>query len=269
MTGGKASFFDRLRAHFEIPELRGVDLDDPETTALRRDIVMRDPAKRFAFEVWYKQLAEAVKDAPAGQKVELGAGGGFLDEFIPDLIRTDVVELPFLDAICFAEAMPYDDEELGAILMINVLHHIPDVRAFFREATRTLKPGGRVAMIEPTVTLLSTFVYRYLHHEPFDPRVEKWELPPSGRLSGGNDALPWVVHFRDLSFFQREFRLLEVIAREQFDCTVHILSGGVTTKGYVSARTLKFLQRFECLVSPLMPLVGLFQMVILEKRTPE
>ena len=261
-------FFDRLRSHFEIPELRGIDLDAPETTALRRDIVMRDPVKRFAFEVWYKQIADAIKDVPEGKKLELGAGGGFMEEFIPDLIRTDVVELPFLDGVCFAENIPFREGELSAIVMVNVLHHIPNARSFYKEATRTLKTGGRVVMIEPTVTLLSRFVYRYLHHEPFDPQAEHWDLPPAGRLSGGNDALPWIIHYRDASAFEREFPQLRLIYKTQFDSFVHILSGGVTTKGYVPLSILKAFNLMENIIWFTMPLVGLFQMIVLEKNDP-
>jgi hypothetical protein len=33
-------------------------------------------------------------------RVELGSGGGFLDQFVGDLIKTDVVELPFIDSVC-------------------------------------------------------------------------------------------------------------------------------------------------------------------------
>lgn len=245
--------------------MRGIDLDAPETTALRRDLVMRDPAKRFAFEIWYRMLAQVVQDVPEGKKVELGSGGGFLDEFIPGLIRTDVVDLPFLDGVCFAEDMPYEDGELSAILMVNVLHHIPDSRAFFREACRALKPGGRIAMIEPTVTPLSRLVYRHLHHEPFDPGAKQWELPPAGRLSGGNDALPWIIFYRDLQIFKKEFPELKLVQRKQFDFAVHILSEGVTTRAFLPKIALKTLWSIETILRPVLTPFVLFQLVVVEK----
>jgi len=256
----------RLRRALNVPELRGIDLDSTETSTRRRHLVKNDRTKRYAFELWYALLAASVRNVPEGIKVEIGAGGGFLDEFIPGLHRTDVVELPFLDGVCHAEHMPYAANEISAFLMINVLHHIADPRAFFRESIRCLQPGGRIAMIEPTVTPLSRFVYKYLHHEPFDPRATTWELPPAGRLSGGNDALPWIIHFRDQATFGQEFPELRFVERRRMDSLVHILSGGVTTRALVPLGLLKALHSLEVMAQGSMPWFGLFQFVILEKR---
>lgn len=52
------------------------------------------------------------------------------------MIKTDVLELPFLDNVCYAEQLPYPDRSVGALAMVNVLHHVSDVDAFFREAVR-------------------------------------------------------------------------------------------------------------------------------------
>ena len=262
----KSSFLLKLRDSLAVPGLKGIDLDAPETTALRRELVCNDKTKRFAFEIWYQLLADSVLDSPAGRKVEIGAGGGFLDEFIPGLYRTDVVDLPFLDGVCYAENMPFEDGEISAFLMINVLHHIPDPEMFFKEALRTLKPGGRIAMIEPTVTLLSRFIYKYLHHEPFEPKANTWQLPPAGRLSGGNDALPWIIHYRDQGAFDQKFPNLKTLKRRQMDSLVHLLSGGVTTRALAPLVVLKAINMAERMFPNLMPYLGLFQFVVLEKR---
>ena len=41
-------------------------------------------------------------------------------------------------------------------------------KAFFREAARVLRPGGRIVAVEPWVTPFSYFVYRFLHIEGCD-----------------------------------------------------------------------------------------------------
>jgi 2-polyprenyl-3-methyl-5-hydroxy-6-metoxy-1,4-benzoquinol methylase len=49
-------------------------------------------------------------------------------------------------------------ESLRGIVMTNVLHHIPDARAFLKEAARCLHPGGVIAMIEPWVSPWSRLI---------------------------------------------------------------------------------------------------------------
>jgi ubiquinone/menaquinone biosynthesis C-methylase UbiE len=60
-------------------------------------------------------------------------------------------------------ALPFHDRSTSAILLLNVLHHLPDSRVFFRECARVLKPGGRVCLIEPYAGPLSRRLIRPLH----------------------------------------------------------------------------------------------------------
>jgi ArsR family transcriptional regulator len=46
------------------------------------------------------------------------------------------------------EALPIEDGELDAAMMILVLHHVPDPAAALREAARALKPGGRLVVCD-------------------------------------------------------------------------------------------------------------------------
>lgn len=227
-------------------------------TIRRRELVQRNACARFSFERWYRELAGLAINAPEGLRVELGSGGGFLDQFIPNLIKTDVVELPFIDKVCFAEALPFSDASVGALVMVNVLHHVDDVERFFREAERVLMPDGVIAMIEPYVSTFSRFVYRYLHHEPFDPDVEDWPLPPSGRLSGGNDALPWIVFVRDRARFAGQHPTLRIENIRPHSALSHLLSGGVTTRPLAPLWMIRGLARLETRHPSAMKQLGLF-----------
>lgn len=46
------------------------------------------------------------------------------------------------------EALPIDDDELGCAMLALVLHHVPDPGRALAEAGRSLKPGGRVLVID-------------------------------------------------------------------------------------------------------------------------
>ena len=46
------------------------------------------------------------------------------------------------------EALPIEDNELDAAVMVLVLHHVPDPGAVIREAARALKPGGRFVLCD-------------------------------------------------------------------------------------------------------------------------
>src|SRR5262249_4673893 len=144
---------------------------------------------------------------PAGEGgvLELGSGAGFLEEFIPGLITSDVFPSPGVQRVIDARALPFGAGELKAIVMTDVLHHIARPRGFLREADRCVRPGGVVSMIEPWVTPWSRVVYGRLHHEPFRPGAAEWEFPEAGPLSGANGALPWIMFARDRAVFEREF----------------------------------------------------------------
>jgi len=252
------SLRDRLLSRLQYPELRGVPLDSAEMTIRRRALVQRNASARFSFERWYTELSRLAAEAPEGLRVELGSGGGFLDQFVPAVIKTDVIELPFVDKVCFAEELPFPNASVGALLMVNVLHHVGNVERFFDEAERVLVPGGVIAMIEPYVSAFSRFVYGYIHHEPFDPAVTEWQLPPGGRLSGGNNALPWIVFVRDRARFERQHPRLRVEAVRPHSALSHLLSGGVTTRALAPLGAIRLLGRMEDKLAGIMPWTGLF-----------
>lgn len=223
---GAAHAIRDLLAH---PLTRGMSLDDPRTTELRLRIVRAKPLLRKIYEEWYASLAAAVP-AGEGAVLELGSGAGFLGEVIPGLITSDVFECPGVQRVVDARSLPFDAGELKGIVMTNVLHHIPGPGRFFAEAARCVRPGGVVSMIEPWVTPWSSFVYRRLHHEPFDPSAPEWEFPGSGPLSSANGAMPWIIFERDRGRFESEFpqwRLGPV--RPQMPLR-YLLSGGISMR---------------------------------------
>ena len=216
----------RLLAH---PATRGLDLDAPETTALRREIIRSKPFLKAIYEEWYRLIVDRVPEGK-GVVLELGAGGGFLSEVLDGVVTSDVFEVPGVDRVIDARELPFEDNELKAIAMTNVFHHIPDVAQFLSEAQRTLRPGGRVLMIEPWNTWWSRFVHNNLHVEAMEPDAVDWSFPSAGPLSTANAALPWIVAERDRDRLESEWPHLGVEEIKPFMPFRYLASGGVSMR---------------------------------------
>ena len=258
-----ADLFSRLRRWLTIPELRDWDPDDPRITALRRELILKHSFLRRIYAHWYNLLQRALPNVP-GPVLELGSGGGFLPEQVPGVISSEVFYLPNVKVILDGCHLPFSPASLRAIVMVDVLHHIPDVRAFFSEAARRVRPGGTLTMIEPWITTWSRFVYVRMHKEPFVLDAPQWEFPSSGPLSGANGALPWIVFARDRSTFDRQFPEWEVTGIQTMMPFVYLISGGVSMRPLVPGWTWDLWRIFERLFSA--DQWGMFAQITLRRK---
>jgi ubiquinone/menaquinone biosynthesis C-methylase UbiE len=80
-------------------------------------------------------------------------------------MTTDVQYAPWLDCVADAHRLPFAAGMLATIVMVDVLHHLEHPATFFQEAERVLQSGGRIVMVEPTITWGSTLFYRVFHQE--------------------------------------------------------------------------------------------------------
>ncbi|MCB0517166.1 MAG: class I SAM-dependent methyltransferase [Chitinophagales bacterium] len=245
------------------PEL---NLDDPQTTVHHGEIIRNKKFLRKLYVDWYNFLLNEIPTLPEGKILELGSGGGFLKELLPQAITSDVMPLPGCDLTFSAEEMPFEDESLSAIFMIDVLHHIPRVDLFFAEAQRCLKKGGKIIMSEPANTPWSRYFYQNFHHEPFEPAANSWEIPSTGPLSGANGALPWIVFKRDIAIFQQKYPQLKLVKHKLHTPSRYLLSGGLSYKALVPYWSFGFFTFVEKMTSPLNPLWAMFQLIIVEKK---
>lgn len=254
-----------LTRWLEHPLTRGLDIDDPRTTHLRRRILAGKPFLRRIYEEWYIAIAASL---PPGEDpvLELGSGAGFLADFVPRLVRSEVFYTPGIDLVLDGLALPFRESSLRGIAMTNVLHHLPRPLRFFAEAARAVRPGGVVTLIEPWTTPWSRWVYTRLHHEPFLPEARDWEIPAGGPLSGANGALPWILFQRDRERFEREapdWRVRSITPMMPFR---YLVSGGVSLRGLTPAASYPLWKGFERALSPLSGRLAMFAHIVLERR---
>jgi len=204
---------------------------------------------------------------PAGETpvLELGSGAGFLSDSLPDLIASDIIYCEELNVVMSGLQLPFADGVLRGIVMIDVLHHLPQPRLFFAEATRCVRQGGVVVMIEPWVTPWSRLVYTELHYEPFQPDVQEWEFPPSGPLSGANEALPWILFERDRAQFEREFPSWEIQTIKPMMPFRYLVSGGVSLRSLVPGWSFGTWRTLENILQPWMESLAMFAKIVLRR----
>jgi SAM-dependent methyltransferase len=255
-----------LRRLWEEPRARGLDLESAEATAAHARLIREKPFLRRLYERYYAEFAQADRSAPKGARLELGSGGGFLSEIVPGLVRLDVRPGAEVDVVASALALPFAARTVGAAFMLNVLHHLPDVRALFAELGRALVPGGRVVMIEPYASPLSGVVYRLAHHEPFDPGQADWGIGGRGAMTAANDALPWIVFERDRARFEAEFEELEVVRVAPHTVALYALSGGLSYRSLAPGFAFPAIAAVEDLASGLRPARLLASMMTIELR---
>jgi SAM-dependent methyltransferase len=240
-------------------------LDDPATTTARREIIRSKPFLQDIYKDWYGAIVQAVPDGQ-GRVLELGSGAGFFNECLPGSIASDILPVPHLDVILDAGSLPFASGALRAIVMTNVLHHLPDVGAFFTDAARVIRPGGAVVMIEPWLSAWSRLVYRYLHHEPFDPNARDWRVPLSGPVSGANGALPWIVFERDRARFEHDHPAWRLTSVRRMMPFRYLVSGGVSMRSLMPGWGSPLWRAIERGLEPWGRALAMFALIVLVRQ---
>lgn len=258
-----------LRDLMTHPLARGIDLESAEATEVHARLIREKPFLRRLYERFYDEFTRAHEAAPAGARIEVGAGGGFLDDLIPNLLTIDLRPGARVSLVADALELPVADGKAGAVFLLNVLHHLPEPTRFFAELERVLPPGGRCVMIEPHVSPLSRLVFRFLHHEPFEPDRPDWETDVDGPMGGANGAVPWMIFVRDRELFESRFPKLELRRVEPHTVLAYVLSGGVSMRDVLPAAALDPLLVAEDLLGAHKRHAAMLMTVELVKRPPQ
>jgi hypothetical protein len=112
-----------------------------------------------------------------------------------------------------------------------MLHHLKSPIAFLNRAATKLKSGGKVIATEPFFSVVSTVIFKCLHHEPVDFKISDPELRyVQGPLGSANIALPWLIFFRHREWLERlsdEFDLASFSTRP-FTALSYMATGGIS-----------------------------------------
>src|SRR5436190_16072100 len=181
--------------------LQSQEVDDRAATLRNRARLSTN--KNLLF--WYRELyRDQFRDLPNTSRLsmlEVGSGTSPLKQFLSNVITSDVLDLDYLDFVFDCHEIDkldaIKDNSIDVITLTNVLHHLTNPIAFLNCAANKLKSGGKVIATEPFFSVLSTPIFKYLHHEPVDFRISEPELEKvQDPLASANIALPWLIFFR-------------------------------------------------------------------------
>jgi SAM-dependent methyltransferase len=229
-----------------------------------RRVWQRKASLRRVYGSWFRTLRNAC--GPGAPIVEVGCGPGLFKEQYQEVVATDVEPNPYADRVVDAAALPFADGEVASLVLLDVFHHLPRPVEFLREAARVLRPGGRVAMIEPWLGLAGHVFYRFVHHEACDLGVDAsdpWHGEGKDPLDG-NVALP-SLFFRRGGELERLDLPLAVVRREPSAGLAWMLSGGFQPFTLLPASLVGVAESVDRLISLVPRLTASRCLIVLEK----
>ena len=212
-------------------------LDDRAKTLRNRERLASNGNLLF----WYRQLyRDQFKELPRPEALsilEIGSGTSPLKRFHSNIVTSDVLELDYLDLVfdCHEidKLVRIEDSSLDVITLTNVLHHLKSPIDFLNASAAKLKPGGKVIATEPYFSVLSNFIFKYLHPEPVDFRISEPELDEvEGPLASANIALPWLIFYRRHDWLDRLKKNydLDRLSIRHFSALSYMMTGGISHK---------------------------------------
>ncbi|MEO8446315.1 MAG: methyltransferase domain-containing protein [bacterium] len=222
---------------------------------------------RGIYEEWYKKIISHLSKGE-GKTLELGAGSGNFKEFFPGAVSADIENCDWLDMCFDAHSMPFENNKLSNLVMIDVLHHLYNPVKFLEEADRVLEKGGRVVMLEPYPSPFSLRVYRKFHPEPFEFEEDyflKTDVQEKDPWHS-NQAIPYLIFFKHVEKFNKKFGgIFKIEKIEKLSFILYPLSGGFENKSMIPDSLIPVFKRLEKLAKPLSSLIAFRCFVVLEK----
>ena len=198
--------------------------------------------------------------------IELGAGVIPMSSWIKNVTSTDVVDSAHLDGVLDVTQLELSDNSMNGLYLQNTFHHIPDPAAFFNEALRVLRPGGRIVIVDPNHNLFSRMIYKKLFvTESFDING-RWNDASHHAMIGANQALSYLVFVRDRKKFEREnpgFRIIETVTISSG--LRYILTGGLNFRRIAPKFVFPALAKLEKRLT-VVNFFAIHWLIVLEKK---
>jgi SAM-dependent methyltransferase len=214
----------------------------------QREVWQRKKVLRLAYEHLYGLIvAQLSEQRPT---VEIGSGCGNFKSYYPDCVATDVFKSgPWIDRVVNAEDLPFAENEVGNLVVFDVIHHLQRPLKFLRQAEKALKPGGRLIFCEPAVTPWSRLVYSQ-HHEPIDLSFDIFGLDsqpptPDPNHTFANMGIPELLFWRNRDKTRGQIPGLKWLHARKMSFLLYPLTGGFSYRSYIPSLGYRTLLKIE------------------------
>lgn len=226
------------------------------------------PLLREIYKEFYRKIHKYVDYTVEGKIVELGSGIGNIKTEIPEAIRTDLFENPWIDQVENAYQLSFEDNSVSNLILFDVFHHFEYPGNAFAEFNRVLKPKGRVIIFDPSISLFGYLIYGLLHHEPVamakkirwkaDEPFDPWKSPYYA-AQGNAERI----------FFGKKFRAnfseWNVIEKQKFSALTYILSGGYSKPQMFASKNLGKIKSMEKVLDNFPRIFSTRLLIVLQK----
>jgi SAM-dependent methyltransferase len=202
---------------------------------------------RLLYRDYHRRLLES---CPQGAVLDIGGGTAHVKDSRPDIVSTDILSFPGIDVVADAHRLPFPGAHFSGVVMLDVLHHLERPIEFLNEASRVLKPGGRLAMIEPAMTTLARRFYENFHEEPVDMAADPFApvvTNPDRDPFDANQAIPSLLFATPAARNRVEAAIptLRVKRVEWLSLFAYPLSGGFQRWSLMPAALVRPMLAFE------------------------
>jgi hypothetical protein len=248
-------------------------LKDKELTIKNRDKLVKNKNLLYWYGRLYESTIGCIPDHQVKKILEIGSGTSPLKMFYPGILTSDILELDYLDYVFDCQKINESDfiadGSLDCISLTNVLHHLKDPVDFLLRAEKKLKDGGSIIFTEPYLSALSSPIYKYLHPEGVDCSVKEPILSFSeGPLSSANQAIPYLVFFKNEKWRDRLLKTYTLGKATFFTSLSYFMTGGISRKLPVPRILYKVIFKADQFLARHLPklLASFFTMTLTKKE---
>ncbi len=247
-----------------------MDISEHQNEILRNEQYwQRKPILAEIYRGFHRDIAANLSDLPAPLVVELGSGIGNIKEVIPHALRTDLFPNPWLDQTENAYALSFGSGTVSDLILFDVFHHLQYPGTALKEFWRVLRPGGRVLVFDPFISLMGLLVYGLLHHEPvawnreIDWCAPEGWVPQDGQYYAAQGNATRIFFSRITPSLLKNWK---VITRKRYAAFSYVASGGYSAPQLYPDSWLPHLRRLDSFLDNAPAFFATRILAVLEKK---